>query len=407
MSENGIIKVSHLNDYIKALFDQNDVLQNIRVEGEISNFKRHAASGHCYFSIKDDRSAINCVMFRSAAEQLRTLPKNGQAVIAQGSVSVYTKSGGYQLYVRRLMPVGVGDLQAQYEKLKEKLAAEGVFKNELTRRPLPAMPKKIGIVTSPTGAVIRDMVRVLKRRWPMVEVLLVPASVQGNDGARSIVFGLQQLYERDDIDVIIVGRGGGSLEDLWNFNEESVVRSIAVSPVPIISAVGHETDVTLADFAADVRAGTPSMAAELVVPNWQELAQKISDDRQAVKQQMANILRHKYDVLNGCLATGFLQDSSKLLAAYSLSLDQRCMELDNGLQKVLHSKQKDFAELVGKLDAMSPLKVLGRGYSYCEKDSRAVSSIAQVQIGDTLTLQLADGQIESEVTQISEKRTSL
>lgn len=407
MSENGIIKVSHLNDYIKALFDQNDVLQNIRVEGEISNFKRHAASGHCYFSIKDDRAAINCVMFRSAAEQLRTLPKNGQAVIAQGSVSVYTKSGGYQLYVRRLMPVGVGDLQAQYEKLKEKLAAEGVFKNELTRRPLPAMPKKIGIVTSPTGAVIRDMVRVLKRRWPMVEVLLVPASVQGNDGARSIVFGLQQLYERDDIDVIIVGRGGGSLEDLWNFNEESVVRSIAVSPVPIISAVGHETDVTLADFAADVRAGTPSMAAELVVPNWQELAQKISDDRQAVKQQMANILRHKYDVLNGYLATGFLQDSSKLLAAYSLSLDQRCMELDNGLQKVLHSKQKDFAELVGKLDAMSPLKVLGRGYSYCEKDRRAVSSIAQVQIGDTLTLQLADGQIESEVTQISEKRTSL
>lgn len=407
MSENGIIKVSHLNDYIKALFDQNDVLQNIRVEGEISNFKRHAASGHCYFSIKDDRAAINCVMFRSAAEQLRTLPKNGQAVIAQGSVSVYTKSGGYQLYVRRLMPVGVGDLQAQYEKLKEKLAAEGVFKNELTRRPLPVMPKKIGIVTSPTGAVIRDMVRVLKRRWPMVEVLLVPASVQGNDGARSIVFGLQQLYERDDIDVIIVGRGGGSLEDLWNFNEESVVRSIAVSPVPIISAVGHETDVTLADFAADVRAGTPSMAAELVVPNWQELAQKISDDRQAVKQQMANILRHKYDVLNGYLATGFLQDSSKLLAAYSLSLDQRCMELDNGLQKVLHSKQKDFAELVGKLDAMSPLKVLGRGYSYCEKDSRAVSSIAQVQIGDTLTLQFADGQIESEVTQISEKRTSL
>lgn len=407
MSENGIIKVSHLNDYIKALFDQNDVLQNIRVEGEISNFKRHAASGHCYFSIKDDRAAINCVMFRSAAEQLRTLPKNGQAVIAQGSVSVYTKSGGYQLYVRRLMPLGVGDLQAQYEKLKEKLAAEGVFKNELTRRPLPAMPKKIGIVTSPTGAVIRDMVRVLKRRWPMVEVLLVPASVQGNDGARSIVFGLQQLYERDDIDVIIVGRGGGSLEDLWNFNEESVVRSIAVSPVPIISAVGHETDVTLADFVADVRAGTPSMAAELVVPNWQELAQKISDDRQAVKQQMANILRHKYDVLNGYLATGFLQDSSKLLAAYSLSLDQRCMELDNGLQKVLHSKQKDFAELVGKLDAMSPLKVLGRGYSYCEKDSRAVSSIAQVQIGDTLTLQLADGQIESEVTQISEKRTSL
>ena len=214
MSESAVVKVSALNAYIKTLFEKNEVLQNIRVEGEISNFKRHAASGHCYFSIKDEQAAINCVMFRSAAQSLRALPQNGQAVIAQGSVSVYTKSGSYQLYVQRLLPVGVGNLQIQYERLKAKLAAEGVFKTESTRRSLPLMPRKIGIVTSPTGAVIRDMLRVLRRRWPMTEVLLVPASVQGQEGARSIEAGLRTLYARDDIDVIIVGRGGGSLEDL-------------------------------------------------------------------------------------------------------------------------------------------------------------------------------------------------
>lgn len=407
MSENGIVKVSHLNEYIKTLFDRNDVLQNIRVEGEISNFKRHAASGHCYFTIKDEKAAVSCVMFRTAAEQLRILPKNGEAVIIQGSVSVYTKTGSYQIYVRRLMPLGIGDLQVQYEKLKEKLISDGVFKNDLTRRPLPVFPRKIGIVTSPTGAVIRDMIRVLKRRWPLIEVLLVPASVQGNEGTRSIVNGLQQLYERDDIDVIIIGRGGGSLEDLWNFNEEAVVRSIAVSPVPIISAVGHETDVTLSDFAADVRAGTPSMAAELVVPNWQEIYNKITDYKISATKHINNTVQHKHNVLDGYLSTGLLQDTSKLLGAYNMSLDQRCLELDSTLSSVLHDKQKSFGELIAKLDALSPLKVLGRGFSYCEKNGHAVTSISQVCVGDFVTLRLVDGDMESKITQLSQKRNTL
>ena len=401
MSENGIVKVAHLNEYIKAMFEHDDVLQNIRVEGEISNFKRHASSGHCYFSIKDDKAAIRCVMFRSAADQMRTLPRNGQSVVVQGSVSVYTKTGDYQLYVRRLMPVGIGDLQLQYERLKEKLALEGVFKDEYTRRPLPELPRKIGIVTSPTGAVIRDMVRVLKRRWPMAEILLVPAFVQGNEGARSIVYGLQQLYERNDIDVIIVGRGGGSLEDLWNFNEEPVVRAIAVSPVPIISAVGHETDVTLADFAADMRAGTPSMAAELVVPDWRLLYQKIDEMKMNANKYINIIMRHKSDVLNGYLSSGFLQDSSKLLAAYSLALDQRHIELENAMKTRLSNKQNAFTERVAQLDALSPLKVLGRGFSYCEKENRAVTSVAQVAVGDTIALRFVDGWVESEVKNIS------
>lgn len=404
MSNGGVVKVSALNEYIKNLFDRNDVLQNLRVEGEISNFKRHAASGHCYFSIKDEKASINCVMFRSAAQNLRTLPQNGQAVIAQGSISVYTKNGSYQLYVQRLLPVGIGNLQIQYEKLKAKLLAEGVFKSEETRRALPIIPKKIGIVTSPTGAVIRDMLRVLRRRWPMAEVLLVPASVQGQDGARSIEAGLRTLYARDDIDVIIVGRGGGSLEDLWNFNEENVVRSIAESPVPIISAVGHETDVTLSDFAADVRAGTPSMAAELAVPDRVQIAQQIIDARNRCDKHMEGLVQNKRRLLMSLLSAGMLQDAGKLLALYHLQLDQRWSELENTMQNIMNTKQKAFSEKVSKLDAMSPLKVLARGYSFCEKEGQAVHSVSQVNVGDTLTLYFADGTIDGAVTSISQKR---
>ena len=404
MSNGGVVKVSALNEYIKNLFDRNDVLQNLRVEGEISNFKRHAASGHCYFSIKDEKASINCVMFRSAAQNLRTLPQNGQAVIAQGSISVYTKNGSYQLYVQRLLPVGIGNLQIQYEKLKAKLLAEGVFKSEETRRALPIIPKKIGIVTSPTGAVIRDMLRVLRRRWPMAEVLLVPASVQGQDGARSIEAGLRTLYARDDIDVIIVGRGGGSLEDLWNFNEENVVRSIAESPVPIISAVGHETDVTLSDFAADVRAGTPSMAAELAVPDRVQIAQQIIDARNRCDKHKEGLVQNKRRLLMSLLSAGMLQDAGKLLALYHLQLDQRWSELENTMQNIMNTKQKAFSEKVSKLDAMSPLKVLARGYSFCEKEGQAVHSVSQVNVGDTLTLYFADGTIDGAVTSISQKR---
>lgn len=404
MSNPGVVRVSALNDYIKALFDKNDVLQNIRVEGEISNFKRHAASGHCYFSIKDEKSAINCVMFRSAAQQLRTLPQNGQAVICQGSVSVYTKSGSYQLYVQRLLPVGVGDLQLQYEKLKAKLEAEGVFKTEETRRALPRMPKKIGIVTSPTGAVIRDMLRVLRRRWPMSEVLLVPASVQGLEGARSICAGLAALYARDDIDMIIVGRGGGSLEDLWIFNEEPVVRMIAQSPVPIVSAVGHETDVTLADFAADVRAGTPSMAAELAVPDRAQVWRQIEEARARCESAVQALLRRKAQVLAGYLSGSLLQDPARLLASYHLTLDQRWAELDKALQQTMNDKQKRFSENISTLDALSPLKVLARGYSFCEKEGVAVRSTSQLAVGDALTLHFADGAASCTTTSIDQKR---
>ena len=404
MSENRVVKVSQLNDYIKRMFDANNILKNIQVEGEISNFKRHASSGHLYFSIKDARASINCVMFRSAAEKLNVLPENGQAIIAQGSVSVYTKSGGYQLYVNRILPIGIGNLQVQYEKLKKKLAEEGVFKNEYERRPIPTVPKKIGIVTSPTGAAIRDMIRVLKRRWPMTDILVVPASVQGIDGARSIVSGLNILYARNDIDLIIVGRGGGSLEDLWNFNEEPVVRTIAQSPVPIISAVGHEIDITLSDFAADLRAGTPSIAAELAVPNQSEVLEKIHEIKERLNKQIEYIYQYKNDIFNSRLSTGILQDTSKILGAYIMQVDQASTELDNKMNMVFLDKQNRFSENVSKLDALSPLRVLGRGYSYCEKNNNAVISVKQVAENDILTLRFTDGFLKTEVKEISDKR---
>lgn len=400
MAEQVLLKVSKLNDYLKMVIDNDALLQNVRIEGELSNFKRHAASGHLYFSLKDEKAVINCVMFRSAADTLRFMPKNGQAVIAQGSVQVYPKTGQCQLYVRRMMPVGVGDLHAQYEKLREKLAAQGVFKSDFEKRPLPRMPKKIGVVTSPSGAVIRDIVRVLKRRWPMTEVLLVPAVVQGSEGAASICVSLAQLYERDDIDLIIAGRGGGSIEDLWCFNEEDVVRMIAASPVPIISAVGHETDVTLSDFAADVRAGTPSMAAELAVPDKDKLQAQLEQAQAMLTKNIQAQVQRKRERLKVYLTSVLMREPSQLLATYAMRLDQSTMGLEHAMQKTLDDKQKAFAQKVAALDALSPLAVLGRGYAFAEKDGQALSSVGQVKQGDTLTLHLNDGRVDAQVCEI-------
>ncbi len=402
MSEVALLKVSKVNDYVKLLLDNDALLQNIRVEGEISNFKRHAASGHLYFSLKDEKAVINCVMFRSAADGLRFMPKNGQAVIVQGSVQLYPKTGVVQFYVRRMMPVGIGDLHARYEALRDKLSQEGLFDRE-NKRPLPRVPKKIGIVTSPTGAVIRDMMRVLKRRWPMTEALLVPALVQGAEGAASICVGLHTLYERDDIDLIIVGRGGGSLEDLWCFNEEVVVRTIAASPVPIISAVGHESDVTLADFAADVRAGTPSMAAELAVPDGEKVMQELRDKRAQMDARIESLLAHKKALLKSYLASGLMREPAQLLASYAMALDQKTMALDHAMEAGFGAKTEAFTKKVAELEALSPLAVLGRGYTYAEKDGKALRSAKEINEGDTLSLYLTDGQVQAEVTSVTRK----
>lgn len=403
MSNSNLVSVSQLNQYIKKMFDATNVFQNIRVEGEISNFKKHAASGHLYFSLKDSSASISCVMYRSSAENLNFTLENGQAVIVQGAVSCYPKTGVYQILVKRMFEVGIGDLHIQYEKLKEKMMVEGVFKTEENKKALPRFPKKIGIVTSATGAVIRDMIRVLKRRWPMIEVLLVPATVQGENGAHSICKALQVLYQKKDIDLIIVGRGGGSLEDLWNFNEETVVRMITKSPVPIISAVGHETDTTLSDYAADVRAGTPSMAAELAVPDRDMLMKNIIDLRINSYRQIKGILTHKRNHLQGYIATGYLFDALKILGEYYMMADQRYNDLESSMQEYINNKTTQFQKYIISLDALSPLKILERGFSYCEKDGSPITSIGQLAPEDILELQFSDGGVETKVISILER----
>ncbi|MBQ2120515.1 MAG: exodeoxyribonuclease VII large subunit, partial [Peptococcaceae bacterium] len=285
-----ILSVSDINSYIKQLLQQDGRMSSIVVRGEISNFTRHS-SGHLYFSLKDKTGSIKCVMFRSSAQRLQFSPGHGMEVLAAGYVSVYERDGVYQLYVEQMMEAGAGALHMAYEKRKAALAAEGLFDAD-RKRPLPFLPQKIGIVTSPTGAAIRDLLSIIRRRNPAVSVYVVPAIVQGSEGAASICKSLDILYQKD-MDVIITGRGGGSLEELWCFNEEAVVRKIAESPVPIISAVGHETDVTLADFAADVRAATPSMAAELAVPVKMQLQQELELRRRTLLQRYESCLNQK------------------------------------------------------------------------------------------------------------------
>lgn len=395
-----IIRVSRLNNYIKQIIEGAPGLKNIYVEGEISNFKRHAASGHLYFSLKDDQSTVSCVMFRSSAERLRFVPKSGDAVLIAGSVSVYAKTGVYQVYVDRMMPQGTGLLQIRYEELKQRLLEEGVFKSEAARRPLPFYPKKIGIVTSPTGAVIRDMVRVIERRWPIADILLCPANVQGQEGALSITNALLRLYERDDIDVIIVGRGGGSIEDLWNFNEELVVRTIASSPVPIVSAVGHETDFTLADLAADLRAGTPSIAAEMVVSDQDEVYAQLSERSRYLSSQMMQRLQRERIRLDAYLAGGLLADGARILSPYAQQLDGLYSELTVIMERDLAQRRQAFAKKTAVLDALSPVKVLARGFAYCEKQGRALHSVTNTIPGDHVTVRLSDGFFEASVDEV-------
>ncbi len=396
--------VQQLNSYIKNMLDSDRPLQELKLTGEISNFKRHAASGHCYFSLKDDKASVNCVMFRSAASRLVFQPENGLSVIVRGSVSVYERSGNYQVYVDRMAQAGVGNLQIQYEKLKKKLAAEGVFKSQSDRRLLPPIPGKIGIVTSPTGAVIRDMVTVLRRRYPQVDVLLSPALVQGSGGAVSLVAALERLYVRNDIDLIIIARGGGSQEDLWNFNEEVVVRKIAESPVPIVSAVGHETDVTLADFAADLRAGTPSIAAEQTVPDRLRLLEVIAGRKQSLAQALEQNVKLARLTFQSSIKNSVLMKPERLLERHRLSLDERTMALETLMTQRMDAYHRVLSERSATLSALSPLSVLDRGYAVVEtSEGHLVKTTTDVMLGEKLSIYLSDGNLTTEITDIEQE----
>ncbi|MFC8686221.1 exodeoxyribonuclease VII large subunit [Brevibacillus porteri] len=443
MALQDILSVSDLNGYIKLVLEQEPHLQDIWVRGEISNFTHHS-SGHMYFTLKDKQSRIKVVMFASYNRFLRFLPKDGAKAIVRGSISAYERDGAYQLYAKEMQPDGLGSLYLAFEQLKEKLAQEGLFAAE-RKRMLPRFPKRVGVVTSPTGAAIRDICTTIRRRYPQAEIVLSPAVVQGADAPASIVSAIRIMNDQPDIDVLIVGRGGGSIEELWAFNDETVARAIAASLIPVISAVGHETDVTIADFVADVRAATPTAAAELAVPHYlewvervrqleirmhravrgtmteqrsrltrlsnsyamrqperrlEEASERLDRAHLRMRQSMKHLLerrRERYSRLDEQIKRYRLADQvgekRKNLSKLRATLDERMMGR-------LNQKRMAFAARVATLEALSPLKVIQRGFSLVYTNDRLVKSVEQFAAGDEIMVRLSDGSATARVEKV-------
>lgn len=393
-----VLTITELNLYIKGLVDQDPLLSHVSVKGEISNFKHHS-SGHMYLSLKDDGGVIRAVMFRSSAQKLKFRPENGMQVIVSGRVSVYERDGQYQIYIDDMMPDGIGALYVAYEQLKAQLEQEGLFSPE-HKQPLPRYPEAIGIVTSPTGAAIRDILNILKRRFPYTRVYLYPALVQGEGAAQSIVQGLRFFDGR--VDVVITGRGGGSIEDLWAFNEEIVARQIFAMKTPVVSAVGHETDFTIADFVADRRVPTPSAAAEICVPSAAELQKflKIVDGR--LYAALLSKIESAEQELKLLLDKEVLKNPLAVYHIKRMQIDSFEMKIEHQYRKQLHSVREAFVRYVTKLDALSPLKILQRGYSVTQDAAgNPVASAKSVRVGDSVSVRLSDGVLSCDVREIA------
>ena len=390
MIEREPLSVSELNARIKGLIESDPVLGSVYVRGELSNYKVYP-SGHHYFTLKDAESSLRCVMFRSAASKLRFRPESGMRVTAWGRVAVYPRDGAYQLYCEGLMPEGAGDLQVAYEQLKAKLAAEGLF-DPAHKKPIPRYPERIAVITSSAGAAVHDIIRVLRKRWPVAKVVLLPVRVQGVEAPPEIAGALRYANKYRVADVIITGRGGGSIEDLWAFNDERVARAIYASELPVISAVGHEPDVTIADFVADLRAATPSNAAELVAPDVSELRDAIRSASARLDQAIGRSLSQRRTALTELASRRVMQSPTGFIDQRRLELDSIRLRLDAAATGRLHRERQEFARLAAKLDALSPLKVLGRGYSIAlDAEGRAVREAGQLKAGDKLDLRLSRG----------------
>lgn len=396
-----IHSVSEVNNFIKQLLASTPILSSIMVRGEISNFKCYA-SGHCYFTLKDASSALKCVMFRSQAQHLRFQPVNGLSVIASGNIAVYERDGVYQLYVDSLAPEGKGDLALAYEQLKNRLAAEGLFAKD-RKKALPKFPKKIGVVTSLSGAVLRDIYHVTKRRWPAVQLVLYPVQVQGEFSAKQVALAIEFFNTKYAVDVMIVGRGGGSMEDLWSFNEEVVVRAIAASKIPIISAVGHETDFSLADFAADVRAATPSQAAELAVPDRDELKRYVVRMQRQLAQMARRELNERRLRLQACQKNKLLQRPELLLADRRQRLDYLISKLRQCLDENITVKNHQLSLALEKLSVLNPAKTLQRGFALVEHGGKIVTRVQEVKKGDKLQLTFSDGKVSVVADDVTRK----
>jgi exodeoxyribonuclease VII large subunit len=396
------VSVKQLNLYAKSLIEGDLRLNDIYVKGEISNFKNHYASGHLYFTLKDNDAAIRCVMFKGYTNQIKFKVEDGLKVIIRGRVSIYEKDGQFQLYAQEMHPDGLGDISLQFEQIKQKLQNEGLFDPD-SKRAIPKFPKRIAVVTSETGAAVQDIINVLTRRWKLCEIMLCPVLVQGENAAGDMISTLERIYALSDCDLIIIGRGGGSIEDLWAFNNEALARKIYESPIPVISAVGHETDFTICDFVADLRAPTPSAAAELAVPDQNEYLLKLQSYLIRLKTSLQNKLelnKSKYSLL---------ANSVYLKKPIQAILEKPLQEIDDINDKLLQTYQnkinnyklrlsQDFATL----DALSPLKVLARGYSVAEVDGKPITSVNSVVVGDKINLSVNDGTLLCEIKEKGE-----
>ena len=397
--ERQVFTVTALNEYIKLKLETDEALMRVFIRGEISNFTNHK-SGHVYFTVKDETSRIAAVMFRSSASKLAFIPENGMKVIVGGRVSAYVRDGQYQIYVDTLEPDGVGALYIAYEQLKAKLGAEGLF-DEAKKKPLPRYPMRIGVITSPTGAAIRDIINILGRRFPIAEVVLYPSLVQGESAAPQLIEGLRYFNEKKNVNVIIIGRGGGSLEDLWAFNSEALVREVAASELPVISAVGHEIDFTLCDFAADRRAPTPSAAAELAVPERYELKRKLGNVTARLELLEGKKLELLRSTLERMKKSRALTDPRNFIDDKRMALGVAEDKLYNRITFLLERKKSALAGKTAKLDAMNPLSVLSRGYGAAfAPDGTVIRSAAQVEKGSDISLMLSDGTVRATVCDI-------
>lgn len=383
------ITVSDLNSYIKNKIAEDENLSNILIKGEISNFKNHY-TGHMYFTLKDENSLIKCIMFKTYAQKLTFMPKDGMKVMILGSVSVFERDGVYQIYARTMEEDGLGDLYTKYQELKARLEEQGLF-DEVNKQKIPMAPKVIGVLTSQTGSVIRDIINVSTRRNPNVHIRLLPVPVQGEGAAQKIAEGIDFMNQNQLSDVLIIARGGGSLEDLWPFNEEIVAHSIYKSKIPVISAVGHETDFTIADFVADLRAPTPSAAAELAVPDIYELQRKIYAYQDRLKMSLlkkVELMKMRYEK---CKASSVFREPLRKVNDSYLKVDSYIKQLENKINAKKDQEKSRYIELIAKLDTLSPLKTLYRGYSITEKDGKIVKSKDDVKKDDLVDIKFADG----------------
>ncbi|MBQ7971196.1 MAG: exodeoxyribonuclease VII large subunit [Clostridia bacterium] len=402
MMEKAAITVTQLNQYLKNVLEADFNLRGICVMGEISNLTIHG-SGHIYFRLKDEGGIISAVMFRSNASKLRFRPENGMKVIAKGSISIFEKTGVYQLYITDLREDGVGDLHLAFEQLKKQLAAAGIF-NEQHKLKIPPIPSRIGVITAPTGAAVQDIIQILGRRFPAAEVDVFPAIVQGDQAPASLIRGIEYFEKTKSVDVIIIGRGGGSIEDLWGFNDPDLALSIYNCTIPTISAVGHETDFTICDFVADLRAPTPSGAAELAVPNAEDLRVNISQSKKRIAAALTRVVQNNKNLLTRYTQAKVLNDPKAFTDKPYLLLDHWTEKLLGSIQKHYKLQEQKLLTNISKLDALSPLKVLGRGYSFVEHEEKGViQKIEKLSVDDVIQIHMSDGKARCIVDNITLK----